>query len=117
MSERILICGSRGLTAEDVLKMKKVIDKLPEDTFVIEGGAPGADQAAYIFARRRGFDIQEFKADWRLGKQAGFVRNIQMLEEGKPDRVIAFHKNNSPGTAHTIEQAKIRDIPVEVITL
>lgn len=117
MSERILICGSRGLTVEDLKKMKKVIDKLPDDTLVIEGGAPGADQAAYVFARRRGFDVQEFKADWRLGEGAGFARNIRMLVEGKPDRVIAFHKNNSPGTAHTIEQAQIRDIPVEVIKL
>ena len=37
-----------------------------------------------------------------------------MLEQD-PDLVIAFHVGNSPGTAHAIENASKREIPVEVI--
>ena len=58
---------------------------------------------------------QRFPADWdTYGKQAGFIRNIQMLDE-KPDLVIAFQKNASRGTQHTINEARKRGIPVEVI--
>jgi hypothetical protein len=37
--------------------------------------------------------------------------------ETKPDLVIAFHRDGSTGTAHTIAEATKRDIPVERILL
>jgi predicted Rossmann-fold nucleotide-binding protein len=45
---------------------------------------------------------EDYPADWtKHGKSAGFVRNKQMLEEGKPDVVIAFP--GGTGTAMMIK--------------
>ena len=45
-----------------------------------------------------------FPADWNsYGKAAGPIRNKQMLDEGKPDVVIAFP--GGTGTANMIMQA------------
>jgi hypothetical protein len=57
-----------------------------------------------------------FPADWgTFGKRAGPIRNKQMLEEGKPDLVIAFWDGNSPGTKNMIDQAQAKGISVKVI--
>jgi hypothetical protein len=76
---------------------------------VIEGEARGADQAAWQWAIQRGVPTAEFPADWEThGKAAGPIRNKQMLKEGKPDMIIAFHKHfeESRGTKNMITQAK-----------
>jgi predicted Rossmann-fold nucleotide-binding protein len=45
-----------------------------------------------------------FPANWpKHGKGAGFIRNQQMLNEGKPDLMIAFP--GGKGTADMIEKA------------
>jgi hypothetical protein len=38
-----------------------------------------------------------------------------MLDTG-PDLVLAFQRNGSRGTQHTIDEARARGIPVEVFT-
>lgn len=45
------------------------------------------------------------------------IRNKQMLDEGKPDLVLAFHTDieNSKGTKNMIYQAKKRGIKVILI--
>lgn len=59
--------------------------------------------------------MREFRAEWnKFGRSAGYRRNLVMLEQD-PDLVIAFQLDNSPGTAHAIEIARKRKIPVEVI--
>jgi hypothetical protein len=37
-----------------------------------------------------------------------------MLDD-EPDRVLAFQRNGSRGTQHTIDEARRRGIPVEVV--
>lgn len=70
-------------------------------------------QADYV-AQELGLLVKRFKPDWeRFGKRAGIERNLQMLNE-KPDRVIAFWDGVSPGTRHTITEARNRGIPVEI---
>ena len=55
-----------------------------------------------------------YPADWDThGRGAGPIRNKQMLEEGKPDLVIAFP--GGKGTANMIGQAKEAGIPVREI--
>lgn len=64
---------------------------LPADIVIIHGGAPGADTAAGDYAAVHFCQEQCFPADWTLhGKAAGYIRNRQMLVEGKPDLVVAF---------------------------
>jgi len=84
---------------------------------VIHGGARGADRLAGEVARNLGFEVIEVRPDWRpngvYNPQAGKERNIVMLEM-KPDLVLAFWKNHSTGTGHTIENATRRNIALEV---
>ena len=88
--------------------MKSFIESLPLDTIIIEGECIGADKQSRIFAEKRGIQVLRFPADWeKYGKGEGVIRNTQMLIEGKPDIVVAFHNDieNSKGTKNMIIQS------------
>jgi hypothetical protein len=120
---KVLVCGSR--TYDDWHQMYSVLWGLksylirpqPELT-IIEGGARGADTLAGNWADQLP-DVEHIRvpARWdELGKRAGFVRNIEMLDM-KPDLVIAFFDQKpTGGTMHTVQHAKARRIPVWEIT-
>lgn len=113
---RILFCGDRNWTNYNVI-VDTMIDLGP--TVVIEGEARGADRMAREAAEDSSIPVLKFPAHWeRYGAAAGPIRNRQMLDEGKPDMVVAFHNDiqNSKGTKNMVEQAKKRGIPVRVIT-
>ena len=110
---RVLICGSRNWP--EPLTIKRRVLALAENTIIIAGKASGADRIAARFARARGMEVIELPAQWqRHGKRAGYLRNVEMLEMG-PKLVIAFQHNGSRGTQHTINEARKRKIPVEVV--
>lgn len=80
------------------------------------GDARGADLWALRWAEEKGVPHKVFEADWGgLGKAAGPIRNRKMLEEFKPDLVLAFP--GGKGTESTIQMAKLRRIPVIKVTL
>jgi hypothetical protein len=57
----------------------------------VDRGATDADTLAREFGEHKGIPVRTFPADWeRHGRAAGPIRNRQMLEEGKPDLVVAF---------------------------
>jgi hypothetical protein len=59
--------------------------------------------------------VRHFPADWdKYGKAAGPIRNKQMLDEGKPQAVIAFSYDlaRSRGTANMVAQARDAGLPV-----
>lgn len=99
---RVLICGSRSVanpkykSHSEVVSELQFIDRTLSTAYskyhvIIQGEAPGADSAAKAWAWRNGVPTADFPADWKqYGKRAGFLRNTQMLEEGKPDLVLAF---------------------------
>ena len=65
--------------------------QLPEGVEIIAGKARGVDTVAVDWAVVNWLPFKEFPAQWdKYGKSAGFIRNKQMLDEGKPDLVIAF---------------------------
>jgi hypothetical protein len=112
---KVLVCGGRDydnivlayFTLNTLLKKAK-----PEDILIIQGGAKGADKLAKDWANQIGADCLEFPADWGThGKSAGFIRNSQMLEEGKPTGVIAF--KGGPGTRMMCELAEKKNVPVK----
>jgi hypothetical protein len=84
------------------------------DWYVITGGARGADANAIDWAIINWCKYKEFPANWKkYGNKAGILRNIQMLEEGKPDLVIAYP--GGKGTEHMMKISKeegIRTIEV-----
>lgn len=85
-----------------------------ENFVIIEGGAPGADSVAWAFAdwnQMMWADVEHlhFEADWkRLGRKAGFVRNSQMLTQGRPNLVVAFTHDlaKSNGTRMMVDIAR-----------
>lgn len=108
---RILVCGSRDYPQQFYHLIKEAIEGA---TLVIEGGANGADAWAKRAANELRIPVVTFKADWaRLGLDAGPIRNQKMLDEGKPDLVLAFTVDSepSPGTADMIRRAKEAGIP------
>lgn len=89
---RILVCGGTDFT--DAKRMALVLDAAIDRldlTEIVQGGAPGADFLALQWAIGRGIPHLDFEADWRhFGNAAGPMRNKAMLEETKPDLVLAF---------------------------
>lgn len=114
---KILVCGSRHF--QDKEKLFNVLDGINSETTVtgvVEGGARGADNLGAQWADSRRIERTRFPADWsRYGKSAGPIRNQQMLDEGKPDLVIAFLYPNSRGTKHMISIAEKANIKTKVI--
>lgn len=113
----ILICGDREWA--DMITMRQIINSFPPDTVIVEGEARGADKMARQLAENRGLIVLKFPADWkRYGRAAGPVRNREMLTKGKPDRVIAFHKDitRSKGTLDMMRVAHKSKIPVTLIS-
>jgi len=117
---RILVCGDRewGARPGDLARMGDEFAAFPEDTLIIEGGARGADQMARNFAGAAGFNFVTYPADWiRRGIRAGPERNQRMLDEGKPDLVLAFHHDlsASKGTADMVRRATAAGVEVRVV--
>jgi len=105
-----LVCGGRDFDDRD--RLYKVLDRL-KPSFVIQGGARGADAMAGEWAVDRGVPMAEVRAQWdRYGKQAGPMRNGWMLML-KPDVVVAF--DGGRGTADMVQQARSAGIRVILV--
>ena len=81
------------------------------DLVLAHGGASGADTLAGRWAEENEIPVTVFEADWKgHGKSAGPVRNRRMLEEFRPDFVIAFP--GGAGTENCVRFAHQRGILV-----
>lgn len=118
---KILICGGRdfddwGLftrTMIDVLNQRTSATNKP---IFISGGARGADQFIRDMAKAWGLPCEVYMADWnKHGKKAGSIRNQQMLDEGKPDLVIAFPTPKSIGTWDMVRRAQKANIEIIIV--
>lgn len=110
---RVIVCGSRRW--RDRNRIATRLFDLPTDTTIVHGAAQGADRIAHQEAEKLGLLVEPHPAEWgSLGKRAGLVRNEVMAGLGA-DLCIAFWDGRSTGTQHMIEQARKRDIPVEII--
>jgi hypothetical protein len=112
---RVLVCGGRDYGGKpiEVLKLCSVLDEIhgaTPITVLIHGDARGADRLAATWARRSGVSVESYQAEWnKYGKAAGHIRNVRMLEKGKPELVVAFP--GGTGTEDMCEVAKGR-VPV-----
>lgn len=116
MRQRVLVCGGRDY--EDRGSLFKVLDAAhyynPFEC-LIHGAARGADTLAGDWALARDVLCNAYPADWEKdGRSAGPVRNQRMLDQGKPDMVIAFPGGR--GTADMIRRAEAAKVPVVRIT-
>ncbi len=115
--KRVLICGDRNWKNRELIK--QYIYSLPEGSVLIHGACRGADEISGEYGKERGFSILAFPAEWnKYGKPAGPIRNKQMIVEGKPNTVVAFHNNikESRGTANMLKQAEKYNIPYTIIS-
>jgi hypothetical protein len=113
---RVLICGDRNWT--DRRRIGWYLNTLPVGSVVIHGNAPGVDRIAAELARELGFEVIAFPAQWwRYGRAAGPLRNKQMIDEGRPDKVAYAHDDldASTDTRGIVDQAHSAGIPVERI--
>jgi SLOG family YspA-like protein len=127
MTVKVLICGGRDFTDWEYFrdKMHELCEerkwwaeteddpyyRFSIDVEVIHGGAKGADSLADQWAVLNYLPFYEFKADWdKYGKAAGLIRNQQILDEGKPDVVVAF--KGGRGTAHMKRIARAAGVEV-----
>lgn len=114
---KVLFCGDRNWTSAK--SIRRELEQLPPDTVIIDGMARGADSIAFYEAQKLGLKSERYPALWGIyGRSAGPRRNEQMLQEGKPDLVFAFHKNleESRGTKHMVTIARKAGVEVKVIT-
>lgn len=105
---RVVVCGGRDYS--DPIRVVSVLDALGI-TELAHGAALGADALAAWWALHNGVPTTVFPARWLdHGKAAGPMRNQQMLDEFKPDQVVAFPGDR--GTAHMVRIAEKAGVPV-----
>ncbi|SAL02898.1 hypothetical protein AWB80_08465 [Caballeronia pedi] len=110
---RLLVCGGRDFT--DTLAVFGALDRAHakrEITLVIHGACPtGADNLAEKWAKSREIPYLGHPAPWKLyDKAAGPMRNRAMLEEWKPEGVVAFPGGS--GTADMVRRARDAGVTV-----
>jgi glutathione S-transferase len=121
-----IICGGRsyGLVPDHILaslrsryeeQARRERDRIEQilDAAVVRldlrylamGDATGADAFAAAWAERRAMPFKVYEADWSLPNNSGGpIRNKAMLDEAKPDYVIAF-----PGSKGTRNMCSIAE--------
>jgi len=114
---KILVCGGRHFV--DAAYIYDTLDALRARlniSEIIAGGAQGADTLATEWAEERSIPYRVFLAAWHEHRRAaGPIRNQQMLDEGKPDLVVAFPGGR--GTADMIKRAHAAGVAVETVGL
>jgi hypothetical protein len=113
---RVLICGDRNW--HNIAIIERELKKFGKDTIVIEGESRGADILGRFVAEKLGLQIIPFPAKWHIYKRGGGpVRNQQMLDEGNPELVLAFHEDisQSIGTIDMVNRARRAGVKVIII--
>ncbi len=110
---RVLVCGGRDFA--DSALLYGVLDELNRTNpiiCVIEGDARGADRLAGQWARRNHIDLKVIVPEYdQFGARlAPPLRNQRILDEGKPDLVVAFPGGN--GTKDMVRRAAKAGVPI-----
>ena len=105
---KVLVCGGRHY--KDKMRVFVELNALRPDS-IIQGGCTGPDRFANEWALGNNLPSMTFYADWKHeGAAAGPIRNQRMLDEGKPDIVLAFPGKS--GTADMVKRAAASGVRV-----
>lgn len=129
---RVLVCGGRDFNNyTTVCNALNSLFAEADIDLVIHGAAAGADSLAKNWAEEHDIKTLPFPAKWDdletppvvrrfrrydgapYNAAAGGVRNQKMLDEGKPDLVVAFPGGS--GTADMVRRAKAAGVPIKQI--
>ena len=108
---RTIIAGSRSFITYD--EVEAVIRSCPwvdSITVILSGTARGVDKLGEDFAKNNSITLERYPADWSIGRQAGYIRNIEMANNA--DALIAIWDGISPGTAHMIRVAEQKHLRI-----
>lgn len=113
---KTLIAGSRSIT--DYLLVLKAMELARSmgiiPTEVVSGGALGVDSLGEQWARDNDIEVLRFQAQWhRYGKQAGMIRNQQMVDYA--DAAVIIWDGISRGTKRTVEMCQSKGITLVVL--
>lgn len=110
-AKRVLVTGGRNFGDRDAVFA--ILDEL-DPPLIIHGGATGADELAYEWARRRGRIALTYFADWRPGgildRSAGPKRNRKMARDGAPTLCVPFP--GGTGTADMVAIMHAAHVPI-----
>lgn len=109
---RTLVCGGRDFPDRRLVYDRlDVLHAFRPISVLIVGGALGVDTLAADWAAYREVKRETYMADWeRHGRAAGPIRNQRMLDEGKPQLVVAFR--GGAGTADMVRRARKAGVEV-----
>jgi hypothetical protein len=119
---RLIIAGSRNF--EDYQLLESSLDEFIElhslgdpdpGVIIISGLAKGADLLGVQYAKQRGYQVEEFPANWKLGRSAGPKRNLEMAKSA--NACIVFWDGVSKGTANMISMANRYQLKLQVIKI
>lgn len=113
---KTIIAGSRSFRHNADLELIEQAVRLSGFSIseVVSGTAYGIDRLAIAWALRNHIPVREFYAQWGVhGQSAGYMRNMAMAEYA--DALIAVWDGSSRGTAHMIDHARKRGLPVFVL--
>jgi hypothetical protein len=123
---RVIVCGGRNYADKNhVFDVLTKFNIKYSFVLLIEGGATGADRLSRQWALENSINHITYDAQWKdfsdpcikghgrygeYNKLAGSKRNQKMLDEGKPDLVLAFP--GGTGTADMVRRAQKAGVPV-----
>lgn len=115
MGRRVAVTGGRRYKNRDLVwSTLDAFNGAHGIDLLIAGGARGADKHAQDWAIDRKISHMVLYADWStFNKAAGAIRNRRMIDEGRPDIVIAFP--GGKGTKGMRQLARRNDILVLAI--
>jgi hypothetical protein len=115
MAKRVLVCGGRANDRAYVnKKLTQYVNENGPIAVLIHGAGGNTDLEAKNWACQNGVKMEEYPAEWKVyGKSAGPIRNQYMLENGKPEVVLAFAGGR--GTADMKERARKAGVPINEI--
>lgn len=116
MNQTVLVCGGRHYN--DYRKLSAVLGEAHAANpieYLVHGCSSGADTMAEAWAHENHVLVERYPALWEEhGRKAGPIRNQLMLDDGKPNLVIAFP--GGAGTADIVRRARLAAIPVVTVT-
>lgn len=131
---RVIVAGSR--TFNDYSLLKKKLDyylKNVKKVIIVEGECEGADLLGKRYAKEKGYEWEEFPADWRdmsepcvkkagrwgyYNALAGHNRNERMAASCKKgDACVVFRVNGSTGSSDMLERAEKHKLHVRKIDI